>query len=76
MEYGMPMRIVTKGRRAANTVQFEAFKKISQKDIVALQDAFHQVFSDVCKDMDIEELPKSVQYKSTLYNLYIVVCSV
>ena len=66
MEYGFPIRIVTKGRRAANTVSFSAFKNVSKKDVMAMQSAFHDVFADVCTDMNIEDLPKPLQGKSTL----------
>ena len=66
MEYGFPVRVVTKGRRAANTVSFNAFKNIPKKEITAMQNAFHDVFADVCADMDIEDLPKPLQDKSTL----------
>jgi len=66
VEYGFPIRIVTKGRRAANTVSFNAFKNISKKDVMAMQGAFHDVFADVCTDMNIEDLSKPFQDKSTL----------
>jgi hypothetical protein len=66
MEYGFPIRIVTKGRKASNTVSFSAWKNVSKKDVMAFQDAFHEVFADVCKDMNIEDLPKNLQDKSTL----------
>ena len=53
------------GRRVTHDVQFEAFKKIKdQKEILAFQDSFKNVFNDICADMAIEELPKKVQQKS------------
>jgi hypothetical protein len=66
MEYGFPIRIVTKGRKASNTVSFNAWKNVPKKEVMAFQDAFHEVFADVCKDMNIEDLPKNLQDKSTL----------
>ena len=65
-EYGFPVRIVIKGRRAVNTVSFKAFKDIPKKEVAAMQNAFHDVFADVCEDMNIEDLPLPLQDKSTL----------
>ena len=63
--YGMPTFTVTKGRKVSNTVKLEAFKKLDQKQISEYQDAFQNVFADVCQDMDIQnaikEMPKSIQ---------------
>ena len=61
--YGMPIWTVSKGRRVTNTVKYEAFKKLDQKQVQDYQSAFHQVFADVCADMDISDMPKTVQNK-------------
>ena len=63
--WGMLKKRIHSGRRVTQDVQFEAFKKIKdQKEILAYQDSFKNVFNDVCADMAIEELPKNVQKKS------------
>ena len=63
--YGMPTLTVTKGRRVSNSVKLEMFKQLDQKQISEYQDAFQNVFADVCKDMDIQAtiqaMPKSIQ---------------
>ena len=63
--FGMPTFQVTKGRRVSNVVKLEAFKKLDQQQIKEYQEAFENVFSDVCKEMNIQEaiqeMPKSVQ---------------
>ena len=63
--WGMPKERTYSGRRVTQDVVFEAFKKIKdQKDIIAFQDSFKNVFNDVYADMPIEELPKKVQQRS------------
>ena len=66
--WGMPKKRIHSGRRVSTDVAFEAFKKLKdQKDILAFQDSFKNVFNDICADMAIEELPKKVQQKSILH---------
>ena len=63
--WGMPKKRIHSGRRVSTDVTFEAFKKLKdQKEILAYQDSFKNVFNDVMADMAIEELPKNVQKKS------------
>ena len=63
--WGMPKKRIHSSRRVTQDVQFEAFKKIKdQKEILAYQDSFKNVFNDICADMAIEDLPKNVQKKS------------
>ena len=63
--WGMPKERIHSGRRVTQDVSFEAFKKIKdQKEIIAFQDSFKNVFNDICADMAIEELPKKVKQKS------------
>ena len=63
--WGMPRKRIHSGKRVTIDVHFEAFKKLKdQKEILAYQDSFKNVFNDVCADMAIEELQKNVQKKS------------
>ena len=48
----------------SNTVKFEAFKKVGQEQITAIQDAFAKVFEGVRNAMDIQDLPANAQAKS------------
>lgn len=63
--WGMPKKRIQSGRRVTTDISFEAFKKVKdQKELLAFQDSFKNVFNDVCAEMAIEELPKDVQRKS------------
>ena len=63
--WGMPKERIHSGRRVTQDVTFEAFKKVKdQKEILAYQDSFKNVFNDICADMALEELPKTIKQKS------------
>ena len=71
--YGMPTYQITQGRKVSNVVRLEAFKKLDQKQIQEYQDAFTNVFSEVCTDMSIQDaiqaMPQSIQaqYPATAF---------
>ena len=52
------------GRQVVNAIKFEAFKKVDPEQAMAIQDAFADVFADVCDDMESGGLPQAVQDKS------------
>ena len=63
--WGMHKKRIHTGRRVSTDVTFEGFKNIKdQKEIIAFQDSFKNVFNDICADMALEELPKTVKQKS------------
>ena len=66
--WGMPKKRIQSGRRVSQEVNFEAFKNVKdQKEILAFQDSFKNVYSDICEDMSLEDLPKPVQKRSILH---------
>ena len=69
--FGMPTYQITKGRKVSNVVKLEAFKKLDQQQIQEYQDAFANVFSDVCSEMDIQDaiadMPQSIQSQHPLF---------
>ena len=48
-----------------NSIKFEAFEQVNSEQAMAIQDAFANVFADVCDDMDIGDMPQAVQDRST-----------
>ena len=63
--WGMPKRRIQSGKRLSKEVSFTAFKNIKdQKEVLAFQDSFKNVWNDTMADMAIEDLPKNVQQKS------------
>ena len=63
--WGMPKRRIQSGKRITTEVSFTAFKNIKdQKEVLAFQDSFKNVWNDTLADMAIEDLSKQVQQKS------------
>ena len=57
-----------------NTIQFEAFKEVNSEQATAMQDAFANVFTSVCDDMELGDIPKELQSKCLWLDYRVCVC--
>ena len=58
----------------SNDIQFEAFKEVNAEQATAMQDAFANVFTGVCDDMELGDIPKEVQSKFIWLGSRMCVC--